>query len=220
MPQVFPKASNKVARYGILGGVVFLAALLTFIALFNRSSFATEVGVPIEQPVSFQHTLHVGELGISCLYCHHSVQESAVANIPETHVCMSCHSQIATASPALEPVRQSYADNIPIQWNKVHNLADFVYFNHSIHVNKGVACINCHGRTAEMDVVYKARNMSMTWCLDCHRQPEQYLRPREEVLNQDYVPPPPEEQLALGRALIDDYHINVNKLTNCSTCHR
>ncbi|MDQ3458223.1 MAG: cytochrome c family protein [Deinococcota bacterium] len=217
MPQVFPKVSNSVARYGILGGVVFLAALLTFIAMFNRSSFATGVGQPIEQPVHYSHALHVGELGLSCLSCHTSVQDGPFAGIPPTHTCMSCHSQILTDSPELELVRESYAENVPIAWNRVHNLADFVYFEHSAHVNKGVACVNCHGRVDQMEVVYQARNMSMTWCLNCHREPERYIRPREEVLNMAYVPPA--NQLELGRTLIDEYHINVNKLTNCSTCH-
>jgi hypothetical protein len=217
MPQLFPRNANTVTRFVIIGGVLLVATYLTFIAAFNRSSLARGIGTPVEQPVPFSHALHVSELGLSCLGCHTTVQEGPFANIPSTHVCMTCHSQIGLDRPTLEPVRESYETDVPISWVRVHNLPDFVQFEHSVHVNKGVACVNCHGRVDQMEVVYQTRRMTMTWCLNCHRQPERYLRPREEVLTMDYVPP--DDQLALGRALIDEYRIDVNKLQNCSLCH-
>jgi hypothetical protein len=169
--------------------------------------------------VEFSHQHHVGGLGIDCRYCHSSVEVSSNAGIPPTYTCMSCHSQIWSDSPTLKPVRDSLADDTPIQWNRVYSLPDFVYFNHSIHVDKGVGCVTCHGRVDQMPLMAKAQTLHMEWCLGCHRAPEQYIRPREEVFNMDWQPPNG-DQLTLGRRLVEEYHIqSVSVLTSCSTCH-
>jgi len=172
----------------------------------------------VDQPVPFSHKHHVKELGIDCRYCHNTVENSAVASVPPTHTCMSCHSQVWTNSPLLEPIRQSYLNGTPVQWNKVYDLPDFVYFNHSIHVQKGIGCTTCHGPIHEMNITYKAQPLSMSWCLDCHRQPEKYIRPREEVFNVNYQPPA--NQMELGAKLVKQYNIQKGQLTNCSICHR
>ena len=158
------------------------------------------------------------ELGIDCRYCHSTVEKSAVASVPPTHTCMSCHSQVWTNSPLLEPIRQSYLNGTPVKWNKVYDLPDFVYFNHSIHVQKGIGCDTCHGPVHEMNITYKAQPLSMAWCLDCHRQPEKYIRPKEEVYNYEYKQP--KNQLELGEKLVKEYGIRKEQLTDCAICHR
>jgi NAD-dependent SIR2 family protein deacetylase len=169
--------------------------------------------------VPFSHQLHNSSLGIDCRYCHVSVNQSSFANIPATETCMTCHSQIATNSPRLALVRESYATGQPIEWVKVHKVPDFVYFNHAIHVTKGVGCSNCHGQVNEMPVVWQTQAFYMGWCLDCHRNPEQYVRPRDQVYNMDYVAPA--NQLELGAQLVREYGIMpAAQLTNCWVCHR
>jgi len=170
-----------------------------------------------QQPVPFSHALHIG-LKIDCRYCHSSVEASAYASIPPTQTCMTCHSVIRTDSAALAPVRDSWQTGNPIAWNKVHDLGDFVYFNHSIHVAKGVGCSTCHGQVSQMNQIQQAQPLTMGWCLSCHRQPEQYLRPQSEIFNTDWQAPP--DQLAQGQALIQQNHIEVSKLQNCTICHR
>jgi hypothetical protein len=169
-----------------------------------------------EQPVPFSHAHHVAGLGIDCRYCHTSVETSATAGIPPTKTCMNCHSQIWSDSPTLEPVRESFRSERSIEWVKVNDLPDFVYFNHSAHVNQGVGCTTCHGRVDRMPLMWQEASLTMEWCLDCHRHPERYLRPREEVFNASYEPPA--DQLALGRSLAAQYGIHTR--TSCSTCHR
>jgi len=168
------------------------------------------------QPVPFSHKHHVGELGLDCRYCHTSVEQSSFAGLPPTATCMTCHSQIWVNSPMLEPVRASYRDDQSLAWTRVNALPDFVYFNHSIHVNKGIGCTTCHGPIAQMPLTWAANTLQMSWCLDCHRQPENYVRPRESVFDPNYQPPA--DQLALGRRLVKGYKIQ--SLTTCSTCHR
>lgn len=197
--------------------MVFFIVLITVLAIFARVS-NNKVGVAIEQPVAFAHNLHAGQLGISCAYCHASVETSAVAGVPPTETCMACHSQIRVGTEQLAAVQKSWDTNIPIEWNKVTDLADFVYFNHAIHVNKGVGCAECHGRVDQMEVVFKAEPLTMGWCLECHRAPEKFLRPREEVFNMAYEKPA--NQLELGQNLVEEYHINLDKLISCSVCHR
>jgi len=167
--------------------------------------------------VPFSHALHVS-LKIDCQYCHSSVTTSASAGIPPTQTCMTCHSQVRIDSPVLAPVRDSYATGKPIQWNRVHDLGDFVYFNHSIHVAKGVGCSTCHGQVSQMNQITQVAPLTMGWCIDCHRAPEQYLRPQAEIFNTDWVPPA--DQLAQGQQLVQANHIEVSKLTNCTICHR
>jgi Cytochrome c7 and related cytochrome c/Class III cytochrome C family len=218
MPQIFHPSTNTFSKLSIFGAVFFLAALLWVIAAISRSSYVTQTGVAREQPVPFSHKHHVSGLGIDCRYCHTSVEEVAFAGIPPTKTCMTCHSQIWSDSPMLEPVRESFRTDRSLEWIRVHDLPDFVYFNHSIHVKKGVGCVSCHGRVDQMPLVWKAHSLDMEWCLECHRHPEQFVRPREYVLRMDWQPA--DDQLILGEALVKEYHIDKSKLTNCSTCHR
>ncbi|MCA9836291.1 MAG: cytochrome c3 family protein [Trueperaceae bacterium] len=218
MPNYFPPNANAFAKWLIWGGVVFMALLATSLTVFARTS-NNKVRVPIEQPVAFSHALHNGQLGLDCRYCHTSVEVAAAANIPPTETCMTCHSQIRVGSPQLAAVQASWDSGEPLAWNKVHDLADFVYFNHSAHINKGIGCSSCHGRIDQMAAIWKNEPMTMGWCLECHRNPAAQVRPRSEVFNMAYVPPA-EGQLELGEQLVEAYHINEEKLPQCSTCHR
>ncbi|MCU0495521.1 MAG: cytochrome c family protein [Chloroflexaceae bacterium] len=188
------------------------------LTIYFRSNYWREVHIGIPQPVPFSHQLHSGQLGMDCRYCHTSVQQSTFANIPATETCMTCHSQVAQNSVSLAPVRESWATGNPVEWNKVNKVPDFVYFNHASHVNKGVGCYTCHGRIDQMAVVWKEHPFYMGWCLDCHRQPEKYLRPRDQVFNMEYVPPA--NQLQLGAQLVVEYNVNKAQLANCAVCHR
>jgi hypothetical protein len=216
MPQIFHRSTNTFSKLSIFGAVFILAALAAIVTAINRSSYVTQAGVSREQPVPFSHQHHVSGIGIDCRYCHTSVENAAFANIPPTKTCMNCHSQIWAGSPTLEPVRESFRSDQSIRWTRVHDLPDFAYFNHSIHVNKGVGCSTCHGRVDRMPLVWQEKSLLMEWCLDCHRHPERYVRPREEVFNMEYQPPA--DQIALGTRLVEEYQIQ--SLTSCSTCHR
>lgn len=180
----------------------------------------TDVNVAREQPVPFSHLHHVRQLGIECRYCHTSVEDSSFAGIPPTETCMTCHSQVWTESVMLEPVRTSFSSGLPLQWNRVNNVADFVYFNHSIHVSKGIGCESCHGDVDRMPLMWKAETLQMEWCLQCHRQPEQFIRPVAEVFAIDYEMPANHEQLVMGQELVAEYGIEVGRLDDCSICHR
>ena len=218
MSQVFHPSANTVAKASLFGVLALLAGALLVSYSYVRSAWATDVDVPVQQPVQFSHEHHVAGLGVDCRYCHTTVETSASANIPPTYTCMSCHSQIWNTSPALQPVRDSLANNTSIEWNRVYNLPDYVYFNHSIHVAKGVGCETCHGRVDQMPLMRKVVSLQMKWCLDCHRAPEQYIRPREHVFDMGYTPA--EDQATLGRRLLREYNIqSVALLTSCSTCH-
>jgi hypothetical protein len=219
MGQIFPRSANLTARLSIFALLLLVAELLLITGVYFRSNYFRQVNVAIEQPVAFSHQLHADIVGLECQYCHVSVDKSYFANIPATETCMTCHSQIKTNSPKLEAVRASYADGNPIEWVKVYDLPNFVYFNHSIHVAKGVGCATCHGQVNEMPVVWQQQALYMGWCLDCHRAPEQYLRPREEVYNMEYTAPA--NQLELGRRLAAEYGVMPpDQLTNCYVCHR
>lgn len=218
MGQIFHPSTNTFAKVTIFGALVFVAILGAVGLALARSDYSTGVGVVQPQPVQFSHEHHVSGLGIDCRYCHTSVEESSFAGMPSTHTCMSCHSQIWNKSPQLAPVRESYRTGIPIAWTRVHDLPDFVYFNHSIHVQKGIGCTECHGQVDEMPLIWKAEPMTMEWCLECHREPQRALRPVEHVFDMDYVHPP--DQVALGEQLIEEYHIPTERLTDCYTCHR
>lgn len=217
MPQYFPPNSNAFAKWSIYGGLIFVTLLVTVMVVYART-YRNRVTVVVEQPVAFQHSLHAGELGIDCRYCHNTVEVAASANVPPTEVCMTCHSQIRVGTPQLAGVQESWDTGLPIEWNRVHDLADFVYFNHAAHINKGIGCNHCHGEVDRMSGIWKAAPMTMGWCLECHRNPEEYVRPRHEVFNLSYERPA--NQLELGRRLVEEYHINTAKLPQCSTCHR
>jgi len=216
MAQIFQRSTNTIARVSIYGAVIFIALLGYAVDVVNNTSYVTEVNTARPQVVPFSHKHHVGELGLDCRYCHSSVEVSSSAGMPATETCMTCHSQIWTNSSMLEPVRASFSSSKPISWTRVNAVPDFVYFNHSIHVAKGVGCTTCHGPVAEMNITWRGQTLYMRWCLECHNAPEKYLRPRSEVFNAFYQPP--SDQLALGRRLVKEY--KVQKLTNCTTCHR
>ncbi len=216
MAQIFQRSTNTIARVSIYGAVIFIALLGYAVDVVNNTSYVTEVNTARPQVVPFSHKHHVGELGLDCRYCHSSVEVSSSAGMPATETCMTCHSQIWTNSSMLEPVRASYSSSKPISWTRVNAVPDFVYFNHSIHVAKGVGCTTCHGPVAEMNITWRGQTLYMRWCLECHNAPEKYLRPRSEVFNAFYQPP--SDQLALGRRLVKEY--KVQNLTNCTTCHR
>jgi len=216
MSQIFHHSTNTLSRLSIFGGIFVIAFLVWAWAELNASTYATRAKVPVEQPVPFSHEHHVGGLGIDCRYCHTTVEDSSFANIPPTKTCMNCHSQIWSTAPMLEPVRESFRTDKSIRWIRVHDLPDYVYFNHSIHVAKGVGCTTCHGQVNKMPLMWQESSLQMSWCLDCHRHPERFVRPRAEVFSVTYRPPT--DQLALGRKLVNEYHIQ--SLTSCSTCHR
>ena len=216
MSQIFHRSANTIAKVSIFGAIIFVAVVLGLVGVINRSPWVTGAHVAREQPIQFSHERHVAGNGIDCRYCHTSVEESAFAGIPPTKTCMNCHAQIFSTSPYLEPVRESFRTGRSIQWTRVHDLPDFVYFNHSIHVHKGVGCTTCHGQVDRMPLMMQEKSLQMEWCVDCHRHPEQYVRPRAEVFSVNYVPPG--NQIELGRRLVAEYQIQ--KLTSCSTCHR
>jgi hypothetical protein len=216
MPQIFSRNANSYARASIIGGVALLGALYGAADRLSRSTYVTRAEVVIDQPVQFSHQHHAGGIGIDCRYCHTTVERAASAGIPPVKTCMNCHAQIWAQSPYLEPVREAFRTNQPIRWTRVHDLPDFAYFNHSVHVKKGMGCATCHGRVDRMPLMWQNASLQMEWCLDCHRNPAKYVRPREAVFEMDYQPPP--NQLELGARLVKEYQIQ--SLTNCSICHR
>jgi hypothetical protein len=214
MPQIFHHSTNTFAKATIFSALFVAALLLWTLSEINRSEYVTDVGVAHEQPVPFSHQHHVNGLGIDCRYCHTSVEESSFAGIPPTATCMNCHKQIWTNAEMLAPVRESFATGKPIVWRRVNDLPDFVRFDHSIHINKGVGCVSCHGRVDQMPLTWKAEPMTMEWCLNCHRAPEKFVRPREEVFNMAYAA---KNQRELGPQLVRQY--DVKSRTSCSSCH-
>lgn len=212
MPQIFHPSTNTFAKATIFGAIFILAGIAWAGGLLVRSSYVTGVDVVRDQPVPFSHDHHVSGLGIDCRYCHASVEESPFAGMPATEVCMNCHSLIWKDSPMLEPVRESYRTGKPLSWTRVHDLPDFVYFDHSIHIAKGVACQTCHGPVDRMPLMRKSVAMHMEWCLDCHRHPERFVGDRNAVFRFDQSPHT--EQLARA------YGIATEQLTNCVICHR
>jgi hypothetical protein len=227
MAQIFHPSTNVIAKASIIGGVLFLGTVGAAAYRIEKSPLATQADTIRNQPVPFSHEHHVRGLGIDCRYCHTSVEDSNFAGLPPTKTCMTCHSQIWTNAEVTRPIRESWATNQPIPWTRVHNLAGFVYFNHGIHVNKGVGCSTCHGRVDEMPLMYQVNTLQMTWCLECHRDPEKFVRPREQVFNMAYDVTkdsgrPQKTQEELGPVLVKEYGIDKHKaqLTNCSICHR
>jgi hypothetical protein len=220
MPQVFPRYANTIARVSLVGSVLVLPGVVWLCLLYTRSSYGTDAGVVRVQPVPFSHEHHVGVLGIDCRYCHTTVEHSSCATIPPTKTCMNCHSQIWVGSDMLAPVRDSYQTGKSLRWQRVYNLPGFVYFDHSIHVHKGVGCTTCHGRIDEMPFTYQVPSLLMEWCLDCHRNPAPHLRPQSEIFNVKWRPPADQEHK--GRELAEkEYHLRDTRyLTTCTVCHR
>ena len=216
MAQVFHRSTNTLSKLSLFGAAFLAAFALYLILEINRSGYVTRAGEVRDQPIPFSHQHHVGGLGIDCRYCHTSVEVSASAGLPPTRTCMNCHSQIWSQSPMLEPVRASFRDGESIEWVRVHDLPDFVYFDHSAHVNRGVGCTTCHGRVDRMPLMYQEKSLQMEWCLDCHRQPQKYVRPQSEVYNPRWIPPA--DQSAQGRKIVDERRLQPR--TSCNTCHR
>jgi len=220
MAQIFHPSTNTLSRVSIFGGVFVVGGLLWLMGAVNRSPWVTQRNVVIDQPVPFSHSHHVAGLGIDCRYCHTTVEDAAFAGIPPTKTCMSCHSQVWTEAPMLEPVRESFRTDEPIEWVRVHDLPDFAYFDHSIHLAKGIGCSSCHGPVDRMPLMWRDNTLNMEWCLECHREPERFVRPREELFTTDWSPEAAlgVSQAELGRELIERY--DVHPKTSCSTCHR
>lgn len=219
MAQIFHPSTNVLAKVTIIGiaggGPAFGAG-----AYYFNQHYGTQLNLPREQPIPFSHKHHVGDDGLDCRFCHFSVEKGASAGMPSTHTCMTCHSQLWNDSPELERLRASFRNGQPIEWTRVHDLPDFVYFDHSIHVKKGVGCVSCHGRIDEMPLAYKVKPLTMQWCLDCHREPAKALRPRERVFDLAWKPEG-ESQEAMGKRLIAEHKIlSKEQLTSCETCHR
>ncbi|HET7099635.1 MAG TPA: cytochrome c3 family protein [Terriglobia bacterium] len=216
MSQIFHRSMNAIAKVSIYG-IVILVALVGYISWqVNQSSYFTYIKRPIPQPVPFSHAHHTAQLGIDCRYCHTSVENSWYAGLPPTHTCMSCHSQLWTNAAMLEPVRASYRTGESIVWNRVNSVPDFAYFNHSIHISKGIGCTTCHGQLGKMPITWRQNTLYMRWCIDCHKHPERYVRPKKDVFDPVYTPPA--NQIAMGRKLVKEYKIK--SLTSCDTCHR
>ena len=214
MPALFPPWTNTATRVVLVVMVVGLATALAAPMIYARSPFATGQGDPLLQPVQFDHRHHVRDDGIACLYCHQAAERSPFAGVPASEVCMGCHNQIWNDSVLLAPVRESVMSGKPIEWQRVHSLPDFVYFDHSIHVTKGIGCVTCHGRVDQMAAVYQVQPLTMKWCLDCHRDPVPNLRPRDQITSMTWTSSEPE----LGEELARRY--GTRRPTNCSTCHR
>jgi hypothetical protein len=219
MAQFFHKSANNIARISMIVAVVLAGVAFYAYTQLARSSYVTNKFVEVQQPVQFSHKHHVGDDGIDCRYCHQTVETTATAGMPSTQTCMNCHSQIWSDSPYLEPVRASYRENKPIEWQRVHDLPEYVYFNHSIHVAKGVGCSTCHGPIDQMPAVYQENTLQMEWCLACHKEPEKFIRPKSEIYNMQWQDSDltPAQRLELK----EQYRIRQREMmTSCSTCHR
>jgi hypothetical protein len=220
MPNYFPPNSNTFVTWLAWGGGIFAVLLIVALPLYARMT-NNAVGVPVAQPIDFPHNIHVAQMGLDCRYCHTSVETSNTASVPPTETCMTCHSQLRVDTPELQAVVASWNSGAPIQWNRVHALPDYAFFDHSAHVNNGVGCSSCHGQVDQMAQMWKNEPLTMGWCLECHRDPTSDLRPVSEVFNMSYTPlSDPIAQAALGQTLIEAYHIDTDKLIQCSTCHR
>jgi len=210
---------NWVAKASLIGVVVVVGGVLGILLNINRIDYVSGVGLARDQPVPFSHKHHVKGMGLDCRYCHTSVETSAFAGIPPVETCMTCHSLVWTEAPVLEPVRAAWRDEDPtlLQWTRIHDLPDFVYFKHDVHISKGIGCTSCHGAVDEMPLMMKAETLNMEWCLACHRNPAQFIRPRDRVFDVDWTPPA--DQAVQGRQLVEEYDVRVSQLTDCSVCH-
>jgi len=219
MAQFFNKSANNIARISIVAAVILAGVAGLAYTIIARSSYLTGRYVEKQQPIQFSHKHHVGDDGIDCRYCHQTVETTASAGMPPTQTCMNCHSQLWADSPYLEPVRASFRDNKPIEWERVHDLPEFTYFNHSIHIAKGVGCSTCHGQIDNMPAVYAENTLQMEWCIACHRAPEKFIRPKSEIYNMQWSDG--DIDTADREKLKADYRIRSKEMmTSCSTCHR
>lgn len=212
--QIFHPSINAFSKATIFGGLLIVGAIAVAWDQLNRSAYMTDADVVRDQPVPFSHKHHVAGLGIDCRYCHTTVETSSFAGIPATEICMSCHSQIWNDSPMLAPVRESYRTGKPLKWTRVHDLPDFVYFDHSIHISKGVGCESCHGRVDEMPLMRRAESLQMSWCLKCHRHPETAIRDPKEIFTFGMI----ESQGEKSGGEVS--RLNSKELLDCATCHR
>jgi hypothetical protein len=218
MAQIFRPAADTILKVTLAGAAALPVLLFGSAYAIMRSPYVTDQNVVREQPVPFSHKHHVGELGLDCRYCHTSVEKTRFAGMPPTQTCMTCHSQLWTQARMLAPVRESLRTGHPIAWRRVHNLPEYVYFDHAIHVAKGVGCSTCHGRVDTMPLMRQAAPLTMSWCLGCHRVPAPKLRPLDRIFDMTWTPPP--DQAERGRALMAEHHVSTAGLTDCSTCHR
>ena len=218
MSQIFTPRATTMAVIVLLALVSVPLVLIAYNYQVHSSPYATRVGIAVSQPVPFSHKHHVGDVGLDCRYCHTGVETSPVAGVPPTSTCMTCHSQLWTEADMLKPVRESLASGAPIRWNRVHDLPDYVFFDHSVHVANGVGCSSCHGDVSTMPLMRKDQPMTMAWCLNCHRDPAPHLRPQAAIFDPQWRPGP--RHRAEGRALMNRYGIHPSHLTDCSICHR
>ena len=219
MAQIFHRSTNFISRFSVFFGLFLAGLALAGVLGLARSPYLTNQNIVREQPIQFSHKHHVGDDGIDCRYCHTAVESSATAGVPPTKTCMNCHSVLFNTAGYLEPVRESYRTDKSIEWVRVHRLADYVYFNHSIHVNKGVGCSSCHGQINQMPLAFQASTLQMAWCLDCHRNPQAVLRPHDQVFNMDWKAPANQDEIGHRLAIENKIRTTV-ELTSCSTCHR
>ncbi|HQU08864.1 MAG: cytochrome C [Verrucomicrobia bacterium 21-51-4] len=217
MANIFPKWSNDVPRKTLIALILVNCAITGFFTYYATPKY-TDVGYQPIQPVAFDHSLHVGQLGLDCRYCHTYVDRSEHSNVPGSNTCMNCHNAVLPDSPALAPVRQSFESGDPVPWVRIHATPDYVYFNHAVHVNRGISCVECHGKVNEMPVVYHAKGFSMLFCLDCHRDPAAHVRPLDKVYDLNWKPESEAAQLAMGKKFVHDWKINPPH--SCSGCHR
>jgi len=217
MSKIFPKSANRLPLQIIIY-LALVGGIATAGVDYYMTPKYTRVGYSPVQPVPFSHAKHVGELGLDCRYCHSYVEKSGFANLPTAQTCMNCHNQIKTTSAQLAIVRKSYETGEPVPWVQIHEVPDFVYFNHSIHINRGISCVECHGRIDQMDVVAHAKPLSMGFCLDCHRAPEMHLRPASKVTDLAWEAPTPAAQREMGIGFVHDWKVKPPE--SCSGCHR
>ncbi|MFH2055804.1 MAG: cytochrome c3 family protein [bacterium] len=215
MAQIFPQWTNKLPLVTIAGAGLIAVLAVGFFWYYGSPKF-TDVGYRPQQPVKYSHKLHAGDLGIDCRYCHNFVEVSATANVPPTQTCMNCHKLIGTDNEKLLPVRESWSTGRPIEWVRVHMLPNYAYFDHAAHLRAGVGCASCHGRVDNMEVVQQAKPLSMSWCLECHRDPDQHLRPHSELTNMGWTPPADQAEFA-KRVKAEK---QINPPVDCSGCHR
>lgn len=217
MSKIFPKSANRLPLQIIIF-IFVLAGTVTAAFTYYCTNKYLNVGYQPIQPVPYDHSLHAGQLGIDCRYCHSNVEKSGFANLPTAQTCMNCHSLVKKDSPLLAVVRASYESGNPVPWVQVHELPDYVYFNHAVHVNRGISCVECHGRIDQMTRVYQAKSLTMEFCLDCHRNPAPHVRPLNEITNLGWHASSPAVQLAMGEKFVHDW--NIRPPQSCSGCHR
>lgn len=217
MANIFSKRSNQAPLKIIFALLVLGVTTVAGVTYYFTPKY-TRVGYAPKQPVAYSHYLHAEQLGIDCRYCHTYVDRSGHANVPDAGTCMNCHSQVKSDSPLLAPVRESYQTGVPVHWVRIHRVPDYVYFNHAVHVNRGISCVECHGQINQMEVVHHAKPMSMAWCLECHRNPEQFVRPLDQVYNLNWTPENASKHADWAREAVVNW--NINPPQSCSGCHR